>query len=268
MSVSRSDGSILRLEQAIQRQALEGFQQHPANPDGRHLVDMIAEQSQWLFGMEQTHESVLPEREQEIFGRGCNIPASAANGLREWTIGMSDRETEWAALLLAANAGDGVAYARFLQAAAPVLRGIVRARGRGLAADDHEDIVQEVLIAIHARRQTWMPGAPLLPWLYAITRYKVADAFRRRGGRIHLPIEDMAELLEAEPAGDPTARRDSDRLIGHLDPRAAQIVRAVSLEGETMGVVGDRLGMTEGAVRVALHRALKRMAQIARGAER
>lgn len=181
---------------------------------------------------------------------------------------MSDRETEWAALLRAANAGDGAAYARFLQAAAPVLRGIVRARGRGLVADDHEDIVQEVLIAIHAKRQTWMPGAPLLPWLYAITRYKVADAFRRRGGQIHLPIEDMAELLEAEPTGDPTARHDSDRLIGQLDPRAAQIVRAVSLEGETMGVVGDRLGMTEGAVRVALHRALKRMAQIARGAER
>lgn len=181
---------------------------------------------------------------------------------------MTDRETEWAALLRAANAGDGAAYARFLQAAAPVLRGIVRARGRALAAEDHEDIVQEVLIAIHAKRHTWAADAPLLPWLYAIARYKVADAFRRRGATVHLPIDDMAELLEAEYAGDPTARRDSDRLIGQLEPRAAQIVRAVSLEGEPVGAVGNRLGMTEGAVRVALHRALKQMARIARGAER
>jgi RNA polymerase sigma-70 factor (ECF subfamily) len=72
----------------------------------------------------------------------------------EWTITMMHREEEWAALLRAAIAGDGRAYARFLHAVSPVLRGIVRARGRALPPDQHEDIVQEVLIAIHAKRQT------------------------------------------------------------------------------------------------------------------
>ncbi|QYZ68870.1 sigma-70 family RNA polymerase sigma factor [Neotabrizicola shimadae] len=178
---------------------------------------------------------------------------------------MIDRETEWASLFRAANAGDALAYQRLLRAITPVLRGIVRARGRTLDADTQEDIVQDVLIAIHTKRQTWDPAAPLLPWLYAITRHKVVDAFRRRGARIHLPIEDFSDALEADPAPDPTAVRDSNVLIGQLEPRAAEIVRAVSLAGETPAEVGARLSMTEGAVRVALHRAIRRMADLARG---
>lgn len=51
-----------------------------------------------------------------------------------------------------------------------------------------------------------------------------------------------------------------DRVIDRLDPRAAQIVRAIGLEGETAAATGARLGMTEGAVRVALHRALRALA--------
>jgi RNA polymerase sigma-70 factor (ECF subfamily) len=125
--------------------------------------------------------------------------------------------------------------------------------------------LQEVLIAIHAKRHTWDERAPLLPWLYAVTRYKVVDAFRRRGAGVNLPLDDFVELLAAEPEGDALAARDSAALIDRLDGRSAAIVRAVSLEGETTAEVGARLAMSEGAVRVALHRAIRRMARIARG---
>lgn len=179
---------------------------------------------------------------------------------------MTDRDREWAALLMAANAGDGRGYARFLHAVTPILRGVIRARGRSLGPDLQEDILQEVLLAIHAKRHTWDPGAPVAPWLYAIARYKVVDAFRRRGAAVHLPIEDFAEGL-AGPETDPTAARDSAALIGRLDPRSAEIVRAVSLDGDSTAEVGARMEMTEGAVRVALHRAIQRMARFAKGGE-
>ena len=87
---------------------------------------------------------------------------------------MPDAETEWAALLRAANGGDTRAYAAFLTAVAPVLRGLVRARGRAIPADQHEDIVQEVLLAIHRKRRTWDETRPVRPWLFAIARHKVA----------------------------------------------------------------------------------------------
>ena len=177
-----------------------------------------------------------------------------------------DRDDPLAVQLAAANAGDGQAYARFLHAVSPVLRGIVRARGRILPPDQHEDIVQDILLAIHLKRQTWDPSFPLRPWLYAIARYKIVDACRRRGMRAHLPIEDYSDLLPAEEQGDPFAARDDqrevDRLLGHLDPRSAEVVRALALREEAPAEVGDRLAMTPGNLRVTLHRAMKRLAAL------
>jgi len=162
----------------------------------------------------------------------------------------------------AANRGDQRAYAELLRAIAPVVRGIVRARGGALGPDGCEDIVQEVLLTIHLKQQTWREDAPLRPWLYAVTRHKVIDAFRARGSRIDLPVDDYAEVLPAPEEPDPFEAQDMDRVIGQLEPRAAAIVRAIGIDGDSAAETGARLGMSEGAVRVALHRALKSIARL------
>jgi RNA polymerase sigma factor (sigma-70 family) len=169
---------------------------------------------------------------------------------------------DWAPLLRAANAGDTRAYADFLRAVTPVLRGLVRARGHALGASACEDILQEVLLALHVKRQTWDPAFPVRPWVYAIARHKVTDAFRARGSRIEIAVEDFAEVLAAPPERDPTEARDVEKMLGMLDPRAAAIVRGIGLDGATIAETGARHGLTEGAVRVALHRALKQLAAL------
>jgi len=174
------------------------------------------------------------------------------------------RETEATldALLRAANRGDARAYAAFLGAVTPIVRGIARSRAAGLGADAVEDIVQETLLAIHRKRQTWREDMPVRPWLYAIVRYKVVDALRARGRRVELPVEDFADVLPAEEGPDPTERGDAERVIAALDLRAQRIVRAIGFDGCTIAEVGAELGMTEGAVRVALHRALRKLADL------
>ncbi len=167
---------------------------------------------------------------------------------------------DWGELLAAANLGDSRAYERFLLRVTPVLRGIVRARGSGLGEAGCEDVVQEVLLAIHLKRHTWQVGAPVRPWLYAITRYKVVDAFRARGRGIDLPIDDFVDELAAASAPDPTDAADMAKMIGMLDGRSAEIVRMIGLEGASAAETGRALSMTDGAVRVALHRALKTLA--------
>ncbi|WP_172293546.1 sigma-70 family RNA polymerase sigma factor [Pseudoruegeria sp. HB172150] len=175
---------------------------------------------------------------------------------------MTDRNDRWGDLLRRANRGEAAAYARFLTEAAPVIRNIVRGRA-GMDAGT-EDIVQEVLLAIHAKRHTWRESDPVTPWLYAIARYKTADAFRsRKRGGTQVPLEDLAEQLADDGSGDPTAARDLARLLDEIDDRSASIVRAVGIEGESAGEVGARLGMSEGAVRVAYHRALARLRKLA-----
>lgn len=174
-----------------------------------------------------------------------------------------DRDTHWEMLLARANDGDGAAFLRFLTEVTPPLRGLIRARGRGLPPDLHEDILQEVLLAIHLKRQSWQPGTPIKPWLYAVARHKVVDAFRRRGRRVHLPIDDVAQFLAAEAGPPPLAARDADRMLGMIDARSAALVRAVRLDGQTTEEAAAGLGLSAGAARVALHRAMRRLADLA-----
>ena len=169
---------------------------------------------------------------------------------------------DWTPLLAEANSGDGRAYAAFLRAITPVLRGIVRARAGGLGDAVCEDVVQEVLLAVHLKRHTWQPGSPVRPWLYAIARYKVVDAFRARGSKVEVPIEEFDEILVAEPGPDPTEAADMAKMIGLLDDRAGRLVRMIGIEGASAAEAGQALNMTEGAVRVALHRAFRTLAAL------
>ncbi|NIZ08925.1 sigma-70 family RNA polymerase sigma factor [Pseudooceanicola sp. HF7] len=173
---------------------------------------------------------------------------------------MTERNAQWGDLLRRANRGEAAAYARFLTEVVPVIRNIARARSPH-GADEVEDIVQEVLLALHAKRHTWRESDPVTPWLYAIVRYKTADAARKRraGGGRQVPIDDLADVLPDDTAGEVTAAGDLTRLLGEIDDRSAGIVRAVGVEGQSAGEVGARLGMSEGAVRVAYHRALQRL---------
>lgn len=173
---------------------------------------------------------------------------------------MAKQIDELEQLLMAANAGDAGAYALFLRTVTPMLRGIVRAKAGGLGEANREDVLQEVLLAVHLKRHTWDPAAPVRPWLYAITRYKVVDALRVRGRKIELPIDDFAEILAAETGPDPTEATDVAKMIGMLDGRSAMIIRKIGLEGVSVTETGKALKMSDGAVRVALHRALKALA--------
>ena len=167
-----------------------------------------------------------------------------------------------AALMRSARGGDDEAYRRLLRHLALWLRVVAR---RGLAragrgAEDSEDIVQDTLLAMHLKRDTWDDSQPLEPWLRAIVHHKVVDHLRRRGFREHLDIADYAESLAAFQPVEESASADARQMLRALSERQRTIVEAISIEGHSARDVGQRLGMSEGAVRVALHRALKILA--------
>ena len=80
-----------------------------------------------------------------------------------------------------------------------------------------------------------------------------------RGRRPQVAIDDIVELPGAGPAE--LNGVDAERLISRLNGRQREIVIAISIEGASARQVAERLGMTEGAVRVALHRALRSLAK-------
>jgi RNA polymerase sigma-70 factor (ECF subfamily) len=129
---------------------------------------------------------------------------------------------------------------------------------------DAEDIVQETLLAMHLKRHTWDERQPLEPWLRAIAHHKLVDTLRRRGFHDNLPIEDYLEILAEAPEQEDLTAGECADLLATLQERQRQIVQGMSIEGRSAREMGERLGMTEGAVRVALHRALKALALVYR----
>lgn len=175
---------------------------------------------------------------------------------------MPDRESTLADLMRAARRGDAESYRLALEALAPVVRGLVRGAlaSRGTGVDEAEDIVQETLLAVHLKRDTWDERQLLLPWVRAIARNKLIDSLRRKGRRVHLPIDDVAETLADERVPEASSL-DAARVLDTLKDRQREIVTAISLEGKTAAEVASRLGMTENAVRVTLHRSLQALAR-------
>lgn len=176
---------------------------------------------------------------------------------------MSQREAGWADLMRAADAGDAAAYERLLREIAAALRPLVR-RGfarAGRSGAEIEDVVQEVLLAVHLKRHTWDSTRPFAPWVFAIARYKLVDVLRRRDGAFDLPIEDFSEVLAAEEESASASSRDVERHVAALPSGQRAVVYAIAVEGASIGDAAERLKMTTGAVRVALHRGLAALAK-------
>lgn len=174
----------------------------------------------------------------------------------------SAREALWAGWMRAGLAGDDGSYRDLLEAMAPVLRriarqGLVRS---GMGNADTEDVVQEILLAIHLKRHTWLSDQPFMPWLNAIARYKLIDVMRRRGRRGEVPIDDLIEVLPDQSERAEASPQELTKLVGRLQGREHAVVTAISLDGGSIGDAAVKLSMSEGAVRVALHRGLKRLA--------
>src|SRR3546814_11520918 len=107
----------------------------------------------------------------------------------------------------AAIGGDDRAYAEFLDRAARLVRRFAR-RKVVCGGLDPEDIVQETLLAVHMKRHTWRDDAPATPWLFALARPHLIDAFRRRGR----PLDTWPEAIGETPPGP---RPDTGRGRAH-----------------------------------------------------
>ena len=175
-----------------------------------------------------------------------------------------DAKTEALSVLLQrANAGDALAYRSFLEHLTPLVRGMAR-RGIGRIGTplaDLEDAVQETLLAVHLKRLTWREDQPIGPWIAAITRYKLIDLARKYGRRKEIELDETFELAAPEPEEPALAEHEIGRLLESVSETQQKIVRSISIKGASIRDVAMTMNMTEGAVRVALHRGLKAMAE-------
>lgn len=177
---------------------------------------------------------------------------------------MADAESQLKALMSAALAGDAAAYRSLLSETAQLLRGYY-ARRLGAGAADLEDLVQETLIAMHTRRATYDTAQPLTPWLHAIARYKLIDHLRRTKRRHAVPLDEASDVFDVSGGEAATARRDVDKLLSRLPERTQGLVRDVKIEGKSIEEVSAQSGMSDSAVKVAVHRAIRSLSAMLKG---
>ena len=158
----------------------------------------------------------------------------------------------------AARAGDACALARVLGAQR---RTVVRYAERHCVVHDVEDAVQETLIAIHTRRATYDPALPFTAWVYGIARYKLIDEYRRHKRRAAVPLDEARELFGRDEAQEAIARRDVGKLLDKLPPAKRQLVKDIKLDGVSVADAAARTGLSESAVKVTVHRAVKSLGE-------
>jgi RNA polymerase sigma-70 factor (ECF subfamily) len=173
-------------------------------------------------------------------------------------------ETTLKPLWLLAQAGSDAAYRQALARIAARLR---RFFARRLQAwpDDVEDLVQETLLALHLQRGTYDASLPVSAWVHAIARHKLVDLFRRRGRHesLHEPWDELDEAAHpgVEPDEGP-ARRDLGVLLTSLPAAQQQAIVLTKVEGLSMAEASARTGVSVAALKVQVHRGLKRLAAL------
>ncbi len=170
-------------------------------------------------------------------------------------------------LLIAGRGGDEQAYLSFLRELSNHLRAFFRRRVTWIPAEA-EDLVQETLLAVHNQRHTYDARQPLTAWIHAIAKHKLVDLHRARTGRDALtdPIEDAAEeMLSVQEREAADARIDVEGLLAQLPDRFRLPILYVKLQGLSVREAAQRTGMTESAVKVGVHRGLKKLAARIRG---
>lgn len=179
---------------------------------------------------------------------------------------LGAREAQLQALLLQGLTGDAAAYRMFLAALAVHVRSFLSQR-LAQRPCEVEDLLQEVLLAVHNARHTYQAQQPLTAWVQAIARYKLADHYRSyaRHDALHEGLEDDSDLFAASEQEAAQATRDLAKLLAQLPERQRLPIVHVKLEGLSVEETARMTGLSSSAVKVGIHRGLKALAKLMGG---
>lgn len=175
---------------------------------------------------------------------------------------------DFSAVLSAAQRGDEVAYSRLWRDANPPLLRYLRV----VTSGDPDDIAAETWASIvRGLRRFRGDESGWRAWLFATARRRAIDDGRRRSRERDIPVDDISDLVPLEalvqPSGDPAdlvlaqlALDEALQAIRGLPPLQAEVLVLRIVAGLSTETVAALTGSTPGAVRVAAHRGLKRLA--------
>jgi RNA polymerase sigma-70 factor, ECF subfamily len=161
--------------------------------------------------------------------------------------------------------GDQKSYAMFLERVAGMLRTYLKKSvnpGR-VSNEQVEDLIQDVLMAIHQKRSTYRIEMPLMPWLYSITRYRLIDSYRAEGRKpMVLSFDENFDLNEIADESEPqesNCKAELEVVMGCLSDKQKQVLHLAKVEELPLAEVSVRMKMSLSSVKVTIHRAMEKL---------
>lgn len=172
-------------------------------------------------------------------------------------------EQRWSALMRSAQAGHESDYRELLTELTQVVRRYLSSRfGRTEFVDD---CVQECLMAIHEARHSYDAGRAFRPWFFAIVRYKAIDALRGQRRRHDLKAQqdhEQQSVTEAVETNTLEAQMVSGYLLKALSPEYRDAIILTKLRGYSVTEAAARLHISESALKVRIHRGIRRLKRL------
>ncbi len=206
--------------------------------------------------------------------KGCRSGNLAVAGEAKQQVGQPTKAGEPASLrdlTALATRGQPAAIEALLEQIRPMVVRYCRARLGQISGHYHvaDDVAQEVCIAVVSALPRYRDmGRPFASFVFGIASHKVADAMRN-AARLAIPTEDLPDGPDDRPGPEETvvAYIEAERaraLLARLPVHQRELLVLRVLTGLSAEETGHALGMSPGAVRVAQHRALARLREIAR----
>lgn len=171
---------------------------------------------------------------------------------------MAEAEARLRALMHASLAGDAGAYAVLLEELSVSLRAYYRHR-LPPGYMHIEDLVQEALITVDRRRASYDAAQPFTPWVFAIARYRLVDHLRRERVRVTQSLDGLEDLFGVDVHEQAAMQIDADRALSMLPDKQRNAIRMTRIEGHSIDETAHATGQSPSAVKVAVHRGLKRL---------
>lgn len=154
----------------------------------------------------------------------------------------------------AALVGDQNAYRLLLSDLRPWLTAYFRKRVHQNAV---EDLVQDTLMSLHGKRQTFDPKYPFGPWIAAIARHRWIDHMRATLKYVETEIDQ--DFPSQEHQRDECARHDVKTLLKLIPPAQAEVIEMVKLREMSVEEVSQKTGHSPSNVKIMVHRGMKKM---------
>jgi RNA polymerase sigma-70 factor (ECF subfamily) len=139
----------------------------------------------------------------------------------------------------------------------------------GCALNNEDDVAQEVCLALLAALPSYTDtGRPFGAFVFGIAAHKVADAARGAARAHAVPVCDVPDVADVSAGPEEALLADMDasrarRLLASLPAGQRRLLLLRVVTGLSAEETGYVLDMTPGAVRVAQHRALARLRELA-----